>query len=266
MIRTRRRIFGDLTGNHASLIRGQGYDFEQLRPYIEGDDVRAIDWKATAKAGEPIIRIVREDRRLRVVVVAWLSATLFFGTKRLKQEVLAEAVAAIGQSVVANNDIFHPLLFAEELLVDGGRSNKANHVKRIVESILSWPLQGVMASPARSVDRLMRLIPRRSLVVLLGDFREEQIPDFSMLVAKNEVVAVVVRDHLEENPRYFGFDTLIDPLTQKNYHWGGGAKEYQARLAAHDAKLFAAFAKHDIRAIKLYTDDDVITKLARLWW
>ena len=106
LLKARRQIIGDRIGNNPSMFRGEGYDFIELREYISGDDTRHIDWNVTAKMGKPYVKVFREERELNVLTVALLGGGLHFGSEKFKIESVAEAVALIGYSAVANGDVF----------------------------------------------------------------------------------------------------------------------------------------------------------------
>ena len=103
LIKARRQIVGDRIGNNASMFRGEGYDFLELREYISGDDTRHIDWNITAKMQRPYVKVFREERELSVVSVAMLGGALDFGKETRKVESVAEVVALIGEAIKAKS-------------------------------------------------------------------------------------------------------------------------------------------------------------------
>lgn len=108
LLKARRQIIGDRIGNNPSMFRGEGYDFIELREYVPGDDTRHIDWNITAKMQRPYVKVFREERELSVVTVAMLGGSLYFGSGKFKHDAVAEAVALVGYSAIANGDLFTP--------------------------------------------------------------------------------------------------------------------------------------------------------------
>ncbi|HEX5710365.1 MAG TPA: DUF58 domain-containing protein [Sulfuricurvum sp.] len=266
LIRARRQIVGDRIGNNPSLFRGEGYDFIELREYISGDDTRHIDWNVTAKLRRPYVKVFREERELNIVSVAMLGGALDFGRERLKRESVAEAVALIGYSAIGNGDMFTHYNFREDLRDEVRGSKKKFAVAMSVEKIMNSTLIGHRADYNGMAEVLGARLKRKSLIVIIGDFFD--IPSLRLLAKKHEVVAVVVRDRLEEKPETMGFGTLEDPesgaVLEGNFN-GSTIEHYAQKVRTHDAQLFESFRSSGIRAVKLYTNDHASVVLRRLF-
>ena len=266
LIKARRQIIGDRIGNNPSMFRGEGFDFIELREYISGDDTRHIDWNVTAKTGRPFVKVFREERELNVLTVGLLGGGLHFGSEKFKIESVAEAVALIGYSAVANGDMYGHCNYSEALRDEIRPSKKRFSVQQSVESVLNAEILHRRVDLNLAVKELYRRIKRRSLIVLVGDFFE--IPDLRVLARKHEVVAIVVRDRAEETPRPMGFTALIDPESGAVLEGDFGErsiKRYRERVRVHDHELFEMFRTSGVRATKLYTDANVIVTLRRLF-
>lgn len=266
LLKARRQIIGDRIGNNPSMFRGEGFDFIELREYISGDDTRHIDWNVTAKTGRPFVKVFREERELNVLTVGLLGGGLHFGSEKFKIESVAEAVALIGYSAVANGDMYGHCNYSEALRDEIRPSKKRFSVQQSVESILNAEILHRRADLNLAVKELYRRIKRRSLIVLVGDFFE--IPDLRVLARKHEVVAIVVRDRAEETPSPMGFTALIDPESGAVLEGDFGErsiKRYRERVRVHDSALFEMFRTSGVRATKLYTDANAIVTLRRLF-
>lgn len=266
LLRARRQIIGDRIGNNPSMFRGEGYDFIELREYIPGDDTRHIDWNITAKMQRPYVKVFREERELSVVTVAMLGGSLYFGRDRFKIESVAEAVALIGYSALANGDLFTHYGFSETLADEVRSSKKRFAVAQSVEQVMGAQLLNRHADYTAMATLLYKRIKRRSLIVVIGDFFE--IPDLRLLAKKHEVVALVVRDRLEEKPEAMGYTSLIDPETGRVLEGdfnGRSVIRYTRKVKEHDAALFEQFRKNGIRAAKLYTDANASVTLRRIF-
>ncbi|OHD93949.1 MAG: hypothetical protein A2552_07400 [Sulfuricurvum sp. RIFOXYD2_FULL_44_160] len=266
LLKARRQIIGDRIGNNPSMFRGEGYDFIELREYISGDDTRHIDWNVTAKMGKPYVKVFREERELNVLTVALLGGGLHFGSEKFKIESVAEAVALIGYSAVANGDVFGHCNYSENLRNEIRPAKKRFSVQQATQSVLDAEILHHRVDLHHTIKELYRRTKRRSLIVLIGDFFE--IPDLRFLARKHEVVAVVVRDRAEENPSEMGFTALIDPesgaVLEGDFN-ERSVKRYHDRVKAHDIELFESFRVSRVRATKLYTDANAVVTLRRLF-
>ncbi|MEW5831459.1 MAG: DUF58 domain-containing protein [Campylobacterota bacterium] len=266
LLKARRQIIGDRIGNNPSMFRGEGYDFIELREYVPGDDTRHIDWNITAKMQRPYVKVFREERELSVVTVAMLSGSLYFGSGKFKHDVVAEAVALVGYSAVANGDLFTHINFSQSLDDEVRSSKKPFAVAQSVEKVMASELIGRRADYNAMASVLYRRLKRRSLIVVIGDFFE--IPDLRLLAKKHEVVAVIVRDHAEEKPEPMGFSALMDPETgavaEGDFN-AASVKRYREKVRLHDTALFERFRKDGVRFTKLYTDAAPLVTLRRLF-
>lgn len=266
LIKARRQIVGDRIGNNASMFRGEGYDFVELREYISGDDTRHIDWNITAKMQRPYVKVFREERELSVVSVAMLSGALDFGKPERKIERVAQVVALIGYSAIGNGDLFAHYNFSQTLRDEVRAGKKKFAVSESVHSVMNAPLLNHKADYTAMAQTLYKRLKRRSLIVVIGDFFE--IPDMRLLAKKHEVVAVIVRDRLEEKPKPFGFTALIDPesgtVLEGDFN-AASVQKYHAKIQAHDGMLFEQFRRDGIRSTKLYTDSNASVTLRRLF-
>lgn len=266
LIKARRQIVGDRIGNNASMFRGEGYDFVELREYISGDDTRHIDWNITAKMQRPYVKVFREERELSVVSVAMLSGALDFGAKTRKIESVAEVVALIGYSALGNGDLFTHYNFSQSLRDEVRAGKNAFAVTQSVESVMNALLLNHTAEYTAMGQALYKRLKRRSLIVVIGDFFE--IPDLRLLAKKHEVVAVIVRDRMEEKPEPMGFTALIDPenasVLEGDFNTAS-IQKYHEKIRAHDGMLFEQFRRDGIRYTKLYTDSNASVILRRLF-
>jgi uncharacterized protein (DUF58 family) len=233
---------------------------------MPGDDIRHIDWNITAKMQTPFIKIFREERELNVVVASVLNGSVHFGSKKFKQETIAEVVAHLSFSIVKNGDLLSSYIFTDELISHLKPSKKVHQVQKSVDEILSFDALNKKVDFKFIADTLYKRLRRKSLVLIVGDFFE--IPDFRLLAKKHEVVAIIVRDRLEENPPKMGFSSLVDPesgaVLEGDFN-SSSVASYAAKVQAHDHALYEAFRKHQVRFTKVYTDSLVAVELRRLF-
>ena len=255
-----------MVGNNPSIFQGEGYDFIELREYMPGDDIRHIDWNITAKMQKPFIKIFREERELNVVVASVLNGSVHFGSSKFKQDVIAEVVALLSFSTIKNGDLLSSYIFTDKMVSHLKPSKKINQVQKSVDDILNFEALNQKVDFKVISDTLYRRLKRKSLVLIIGDFFE--IPDLKLLAKKHEVIAIIVRDKLEENPPKMGFSSLVDPesgaVLEGDFN-SSSVDSYAQKVAMHDHELYATFRKHQIRFSKIYTDSFASVELKRLF-
>ncbi len=266
LVRAKRQVFSEVSGNNPSIFQGEGYDFIELREYMQGDDIRHIDWNITAKMQTPYIKIFRQERELNVVLASVLNGGVYFGSKKFKQEIIAEVNALLGFSVVKNGDLLSSYIFTDKMLSHTKPSKKNFQVQKITKDILDFDALNQGVDFEVLADTLYKRLKRKSLVLVVGDFFE--IPNFRLLAKKHEVIAIIVRDKLEENPPEMGFSSLVDPesgVTLEGDFNSSSIDNYKKKVILHDRKLYETFRKDKVRFTKIYTDDVVSVKLRRLF-
>ena len=266
LVRARRQVFSEMVGNNPSIFHGEGYDFIELREYMAGDDIRRIDWNITAKMQKPYIKIFREERELNVVIASVLNGSVYFGSSKFKQDVIADVVAQLSYATIKNGDLLSSYIFTNEMISHSKPSKKLNQVQKSVADILEFDALNKQVDFKVISETLYRRLKRKSLILIVGDFFE--IPDFKLLAKKHEVVAIVVRDHLEEKPPKMGFSSLVDPesgaVLEGDFN-SSSVESYAKKVQVHDRLLYETFRKHQIRFTKVYTDANVGVALRRLF-
>ncbi len=266
LVRARRQVFSEMVGNNPSIFQGEGYDFIELREYMPGDDIRHIDWNITAKLQKPFIKIFREERELNVVIVSVLNGSVHFGSKKFKQDVIAEVAALLGFSTLKNGDLLSSYIFTDKIESHAKPSKKLYQIHKSVEEILSFDALNKKVDFKNIADTLFKQLRRKSLILVVGDFFE--IPDFKLLAKKHEVVALIVRDHLEEKPPQMGFSSLVDPesgaVLEGDFN-RSSVESYAKKVQEHDRELYSVLRKDKIRFTKVYTDANVSVALRRLF-
>ncbi len=266
LIKTRRQIFSEIAGNNPSIFQGEGFDFVEMREYNYGDDIRHIDWNVTARMKKPYVKIFKEERELNIVIVSLLNGSVYFGRRKFKQESIAETVALLGYSSVKNGDQFSSFIYTDALRNVTPPSKHINSVQKATEAILTFPSLGKPLDAAALPRTLFEHIRRRSIIFVIGDFFEHA--DFRLLAKKHEVIALVVRDRLEEQPLEMGLVNLYDPQTKETALLQvdrEATQTYAKRVHAQDLELFKNFRKNQIAFAKIYTDEEPFVKLSKLF-
>ncbi|MAV38526.1 MAG: DUF58 domain-containing protein [Planctomycetaceae bacterium] len=204
-----------LAGQYRSVFRGRGMEFDEVREYQAGDEIRAIDWNVTARAGSPYVKRFSEERELTVLFLLDVSASGAFGTGRqTKLEVMVEMAALLMFSALKNNDKVGLLLFAEEVQAYfPPRKGKSNVLRLIREMISVEPVVGD-TSLANALQFLSRVHKRRSVVFLISDFQTvDSRQSLAVSNRRHDLVAITVSDPRERALPDVGFLSFRDAET-----------------------------------------------------
>ncbi len=200
-------------GQYHSAFKGRGMEFDEVREYQPGDDVRSIDWNVTARAGRPFVKSYREERELTVMLLVDVSASQEFGTRaQLKSQLAAELGATLALSAIQNNDKVGMLLFTDRVERFVPARKGARHVLRIIRELLYHEPAGRGTDVGVALRYLDRVLSRRSVVFVISDF---EAPDFSgplrVVRHRHDVIPIVVGDERERRLPPVRFVELLDP-------------------------------------------------------
>jgi len=183
-IRSRRLVADSIAGQYHSAFKGMGMDFDEVREYQPGDEVRTIDWNVTARMNHPFVKKFREERELTVLLMVDLSASGLFGSvEHSKRELAAELASVLAFSAIRNQDRVGLVLFTETVEHYLAPKKGRRHVLRVVRDILCHrpTYQGTSVNGA--LDFARRVLPHRAVVVLVSDFLPETNPSRSEIMA-----------------------------------------------------------------------------------
>ena len=216
-IRTSHKVDELLAGNWHSAFKGRGIEFEEVRPYQIGDDVRAIDWNVTARCGEPFIKLFREERELAVQLLVDLSGSLDFGTgDQTKRELVVELGATLAMSAIKNNDKVGLTLFTDDVEKSIRASKGSRHVLRLIRELLYCQPMGNGTDLKKAIDHLNRTNKRRTVVFLISDFFDAGFEKTLKVASrKHDIIPVVVGDPRESEMPNVGLVRLQDAETGK---------------------------------------------------
>ncbi len=175
-IRSNRLVAELFAGSYHSAFKGQGIDFEEVREYQPGDEVRTIDWNVTAREGFPFVKQYKEERELTIVLAVDISKSTQYGSSsESKREKLAELAALVAFSASRNGDKVGLLLFSDQTELYLPPSKGHRHTLRILREVLFRPTQGKSTDLNRAVQELNQVTRRRAVIFLLSDFIVDQV-------------------------------------------------------------------------------------------
>ena len=223
-----------LAGEYESVFKGRGMEFDEVREYQPGDDVRSIDWNVTARTGKPFIKRFREERELTVLFLVDLSASGSFGSvKRTKNELAAEICALLAFAAIKNNDKVGLIVFTDhvEMFVPPGKGPR--HVLRVIREILSFHPRRTGTDIGMALDYLGRIQHRRAVVFLISDFQAEGFERaLRGLGRRHDIIAVSVTDPREKALPDVGLIELEDAETGEIALIDAGSRKVRTRYEA----------------------------------
>ena len=266
-IRTKRLVNDLFSGEYHSTFKGQGMEFEEVRQYEPGDDVRLIDWNVTARTGYPYIKKFKEERELSVVLLVDASSSGRFGTKeRFKSEMAAELAALLAFSAIKNNDKVGLIIFTDTIEKFIPPKKGRSHVLRIIREILYFQPQGTGTDIGGALEYFNRVIKRKSVVFLISDFLgEDYFKPLQIANNKHDIVSIKIADPRETVFENVGLIELEDAETGEVFLVDTASadfrREFSARAAEDAAMLKRGFQMINVDFISVRTDRSYIVPL-----
>ncbi len=219
-VKTNRLVNDSLAGTYQSVFKGRGMNFDEVREYVSGDDIRAIDWNVTARTGTPYIKKFVEERELTIILMIDISASGQFGSDQLtKRELMAELGSILAFSAVRNNDKVGLILFSDFIELYIPPQKGRTHILRVIREILFFTPERIETDLAIPLDFINRVIKRKSVAFLLSDFclggnfeqgLEELQPKLKICSSHHDLIALMITDPREHDLPDVGVVTLED--------------------------------------------------------
>jgi uncharacterized protein (DUF58 family) len=267
-ITTRNLVDTVLQGEYLSSFKGRGVEFTEVREYVEGDDIRSIDWNVTARMNVPYVKTFIEERELQVFFAADLSSSLNFGTRtNLKKELMFEFIATLGFTANINNDRVGYLGFSSSIEKYIPPKKGKKHVLRIIREILYHKQRAFGTDIASGLKYLSHILKKRSTIFIISDFYDPK--DFfdaiKILKHKHDVIAVILRDDADFNVPDIGFIPFYDAENDK-VAWIDTSdrktmEKFRKTSEAFDNKLEKQFKSAGVDFMKLYCGEPFYKKL-----
>ena len=291
-IRTKRLVSESLAGQYHSVFKGQGMNFEEVREYQPGDEVRTIDWNVTARMNHPFIKKFVEERELTLMLVVDVSGSGLFGSRdQSKRELAAEIASVLAFSAIRNNDKVGLILFSDEVEKFIPPRKGRRHVLRVIREVLFFEPLRRGTSLSKALEFLGRVTPHRSIAVVISDFIEqrgdgratradaalkgsEALAPSAFLALRqanrrHDVVAVHITDPYERELPSLGRLVFQDAETGEIIEVNTSLASHRAAFAESRGKaqtdLARLFRSAGIDAIQLRTDEAYGAALGRFF-
>jgi uncharacterized protein (DUF58 family) len=274
-IYTSKAVNDVLAGEYHSVFKGQGMEFDEVRAYQPGDDIRTIDWNVTARTGHPYVKRYVEEREITVFFLVDLSASGAFGSReKLKNEIAAEFCALLAFSAIKNNDKVGLIVFTDTIELFIPPAKGTSHVLRLIRELLYFDpgkkRQSAGTDIALALDYLGRVLHKRGVVFLVSDFLDQDFEKpLSVLARRHDLIAVTVTDPHENTLPDVGLleikdaetgDTVLVDTGNKNVRTG-----YEQLANERNEKLSTLFKSNGVDHIQLYTDRDYLLDLVKFF-
>jgi uncharacterized protein (DUF58 family) len=294
-IRTNRLVSETLAGQYHSVFKGQGMNFDEVREYQPGDDVRAIDWNVTARMNHPFVKKFVEERELTLMLVVDASGSGLFGSHaQSKRELAAEIASVLAFSAIRNNDKVGLILFTDEVEKFIPPRKGRRHVLRVIREVLFFEPRHRGTDLNGALEFLLRVTPHRAIAVVISDFigspavatgsrRRKLRPQMMLLESlaqasftmlrqvnrRHDLVAVQIADRYELELPALGRLVLNDAETGEVVEINTGDARKRAAFAERQtraqADLARLFRSAGIDAIRLRTDQSYAVELGRFF-
>jgi uncharacterized protein (DUF58 family) len=278
-IRTRRLVNDSLSGAYHSVFKGRGMDFDEVREYTPGDEVRTIDWNVTARAGRPFVKKFTEERELTIFLLVDISASGNFGSGTLsKRDLAAELASVLAFSAIRNSDKVGLLLYTDRveryLLPKKGR----RHVLRVIRDILYHQPEGKGTDSVKALDVVNHVLHRRAIVFLISDFETSKDPQAARAELRramrqtnrrHDLIAVHVEDPREKELPNVGIVALEDAESGEIVELDTSRAMVRQRFKDHalerSRRLVMDFRAEGIDTLQLQTDAPYMPALQRFF-
>lgn len=274
-VRTNRLVNDSLAGSYQSVFKGRGMNFDEVREYVPGDDIRTIDWNVTARTGTPHIKKFTEERELTIMLMIDISGSGDFGSAtNSKRELMAEIGSVLAFSAVRNNDKVGLVLFTDfvELYIPPKKGR--GHILRIIREILYFKAQGRQTDMKVALDFTNRVIKRKCVAFLISDFCLPGIfadalgvlrPKLQISNRRHDLIAVIVSDPREYELPDVGWLTLEDAESgeqvELNTSDAAVRRQYSEMARERQKTLQKALRSTGIDLLDLLTDTPYLPAL-----
>ncbi|AFS80790.1 hypothetical protein NKOR_04510 [Candidatus Nitrosopumilus koreensis AR1] len=269
-IKTKQLVDGIITGNYNSVFKGQGIEFSEIRDYRAGDDIRAIDWKVTARFNHPYIKEFIEERDLQVYFVIDVSGSGSFGTNISKKEKSLEIIASLMFAALRNNDGVGVFLVTDnvEKFIPVRKGRK--HVLKLLDVISNFTPNSAKTSLKTPLERVSQTIKRKSIVFVISDFidNSDYLKPLKILRKRHDVIALRIIDPREKEIPDVGLIELEDEESGEQLLVDTSDEDfrnsYSRLVAENDSRFLTNMMKNKVDTISLLTDQNYSIPLKKI--
>jgi uncharacterized protein (DUF58 family) len=270
-IRTNRMVSDVFSGEYHSVFKGRGMEFDEVREYQPGDEVRDIDWNVTARFGRPFIKKFVEERELTVMLLVDASGSFWFGTRsRFKNELAAEVCAVLAFSAIRNKDKVGLIVFTDRIEKFVPPAKGSRHVLRVIREILYFRPKGAGTDIELALGFLNRVTRRKTVAFLVSDFQDRGFEKSLLLAGKrHDLISILVSDPREQELPPVGLIGLLDAESGETIEIDTSDRKlregYRRRKLEEEERLLKTFRGADVDCIRISTDGPYLSVLRRFF-
>ncbi len=261
-----------LAGEYKSAFKGTGLNFESIREYQHGDEIKNLDWKVTARMQGPYIRQYKEERQMTLLLVIDLSASSLFGTEeKTKQEITIELASILAFLAIKNNDKVGLMIVSEDVEFYLEPKQGKAHIFRIIKELLTFKPLYKTTNIKKTLSSVIRLSPKHSIIFYISDFLDSSHYNHEIKILKKtqDLSLVSIRDPKELSLPNLGFIEICDPETGHSSLLNLNRKvnrEYINKLQSNHREVFKAeIKKLGIKFLELSTDKNYLIELQKFF-
>lgn len=270
-IKSSHMVDSAFAGEYVSAFKGRGMEFEEVREYVPGDDIRLIDWNVTARMGVPFVKRFREERELTVLIAVDMSRSNRFGSVKVtKAEMAAELAAVLSMSAIRNNDRVGMVLFTDEVEEFIPPKKGRGHVWRLIREVLTFEPRGRGTNLARALEYADRVSAHKAILFVVSDFQDEKFDQTLIRMRQRfDLIAVSIVDPREEVLPRIGLVELEDAETGEiilvDTDDLAFQREFRRLRGDDETALKKVFRRAQVDHIELRTDRPYIDELVRFF-
>jgi uncharacterized protein (DUF58 family) len=263
-ITTSKLVTDFLSGQYESVFKGRGIEFDEVREYQPGDEIRTIDWNVTARMGHPFVKKFVEERQLTVMILLDASSSSSFGTaKRYKKELAAEVSAVLAFAAIQNNDRVGLIIFTDRIEKFVPPRKGLHHVLRVVREALYFTPKGKGTDIASALRYLDNVVKRRAVTFIISDFFAKDFKKpLSIANKRHDVVAITISDPRESELPDAGIVELVDAETGRSFMIDTSSEKVRAaylkKSSAMHGERAETFGSVGVDHIDISTDKSYI--------
>ncbi|MGP8152903.1 MAG: DUF58 domain-containing protein [Smithella sp.] len=270
-IRSRKSVNQLFAGEYRSVFKGQGLEFHEVREYVQGDDIRLIDWNVSARLGYPYVKKFIEERQQSIILCVDVSASQDFGSQKLnKNEAAAEIAAVLAFSAIKNNDLVGLLMFSDQIEKYIPPKKGRRHFLQVIREILSFKRQGTKTDMAQALRYLSRVNKKSSVLFVISDFLTKGYEQpIRILAKKHDLIPIIIKDKLEKYLPELPLVCFDDPesgeFVQVDLRNEKLRRDYEEAAAGELTELRKFFRSLEIDHLELAADGEYVAALNRFF-
>lgn len=259
------------SGEYHTAFKGRGMAFSEVREYLPGDDIRAIDWNVSARFNHTFVKVFEEERELTVMLLVDVSASGNFGTSRqFKKDLMTELCAVLAFSAIQNNDKIGVIFFSDKIEKFISPKKGKTHILRIIRELIEFEPESKGTDIGMALRYMTNMIKKRSIAFVISDFMTDGFEDALKIAnRKHDMIALRVYDKREGEMPDIGLVQMLDSESGKNF-WIDTSdskfrKTYSEKWKQRESELAVCFAKCGVDQAKIGTDQSYVQPLMTLF-